>query len=103
MDINLALYLQHLAVERNSRAAADEAVNAMSWLQKATSSPSASQNAIVKLTKEGLQWQLAKLTKKKQHVTKDMLMAMEQDMATSPSLYYVCLFTACLLAFAGFL
>ena len=101
--INLALYLQHLAVKGSSRTAVDEAVNAMSWLHQAASSPSPPQSPIVKLAQEALQRQLAKPTKKKQHVTKDILMAMEQDIAASPSLHNVHLFTACLLAFAGFL
>ena len=102
-DINLALYLQHLAVEGGSRSAVDEAVNAMSWLHQVASAQSPSHSAIVKLTQEGLQRQLAKPIKKKQHVNKEILMAMEGDVAVSPSLHNVRLFTACLMAFAGFL
>ena len=75
-DINLALYLQHLAVERGSRAAVDEAVNAMSWLHQSASFQSPSQSTIVKLTQEGLQWQLAKPTKT-QRISKDILLAIE--------------------------
>ena len=97
------LYLQHLGETSKSKAAVEEATNAMSWVHSCAGLPSISANPFVKATIDGLQRSLAKPTVKKEPVTVEMLEAIVTDAQQSGSLSDLRLATACLLAFASFL
>uniref|UniRef100_A0A1X7SJI6 Core-binding (CB) domain-containing protein n=1 Tax=Amphimedon queenslandica TaxID=400682 RepID=A0A1X7SJI6_AMPQE len=98
-----ALFLQHLGESTKSRAAVEEAVNAISWVQRlAGQEEILSSNGLIKVVVEGFQRQLARPKKRKEPVTIHML----QEIVASidlESLSGVRLATICLLAFAAFL
>ena len=100
---HFALYLQHLGEETKSKAAVEEACNAVSWVHSSAGLSSLLADPFVKATLEGLQRSLAKSVVKKEPVTVDMLEAIVCDADKSGSLADLRLATACLLGFAGFL
>lgn len=103
IDCQFALYLQHMALSVGSKAAIEEAVNAISWMQQVAGHPRVSQSPIVKATVAGLQRQLAKPKTKKEPVTVEMLQKMAETMGSPPSLMESRLLTMSLLAFSAFL
>ena len=75
-DIHLALYLQHLGESVESRAAAEEAVHALTWLHQVAGLPSVGDSPLVRVTLAGLGRRLARPKVRKEPVTADMLRAM---------------------------
>ena len=102
-DCHLALYLQYLADCSGSKAAVEEACNAVAWFHSTAGLPSPTASPFVCATREGLQRSLAKPTVKKAPVTAEMLGAIARNAELSQSLADLRLATACLLAFAAFL
>ena len=98
-----ALYLQHLGEVIKSKAAVEEAYNALSWIHSSAGLVPPSSHPLVKATLEGLQRSLVKPVIKKEPITVEMLDAIVQDSARSGSLSDLRLATACLLGFSGFL
>ena len=97
------LYPQHLGEETSSKAAVEEACNALSWVHSSAGLLPITIDPFVKATLEGLQWTLAKPVIKKEPNTTEMLEAIVCNASTSGSLSDLRLATACLLGFAGFL
>ena len=100
---HVALYLQHLAESRESKAAAEEAVNALGWVHGLAGVSSPTETPFVRRTLEGIQRVLAKPVVKKEPVTADMLVELVADANKEGTLSSIRLVTACLLSFAGFL
>lgn len=97
------LYLQHVGEKSQSKAAVEEAVNAISWVQRLAGLEPVSQNMLVKSVVEGFQRILAKPKKRKEPVTASMLREIVESMSAIPTLTEVRLSAICLLAFAAFL
>ena len=93
--------MQHLGEE--SKAAIEEACNALSWVHLSAGLASPTAHSFVKATLEGWQRTLARPVVKKEPVTVDMLEAIVADANRSGSLSDLRLATACLLGFSGFL
>ena len=102
-DIHLALYLQHLGESVESRAAAEEAVHALTWLHQVAGLPSVGDSPLVRVTLARLGRRLARPKVRKEPVTADMLRAMVDSVGQEPSLSNVRLLAVCLVAFAGFM
>ena len=99
----VALYLQHVADQTKSKAAVEEAVNALASVHGLAGLDSPTSSPIVQETLQGLKRILAKPVLKKRPITKEMLVKIVADMNDHPSLANIHLATACLLAFSGFL
>ena len=98
-----ALYLQHLSEKTESKAAVEEAVNALAWMHSSAGLMTPSSHPLVRATLEGLRRTLAKPVVKKEPITVEMLEVMVRDANSSGSLSDLRLITACLLGFSGFL
>ena len=90
------LYLQHLAEESKSRAAIEEAGNAVLWIHSSAGLTSPMTDPFVRATVEGLQRTLAKPVVKKETISTEMLGAIVQDAEKSGSLSDLRLATTCL-------
>jgi len=101
--VHLTLYLQHLAEVKGSKAAVEEAVNSLSWAHNLTGITPPSASPIVQIALEGLRRALARPVCKKAPFTIEMLGTIVQDAKKRDTLTSICLATACLLSFAGFL
>ena len=95
--------MQHLEEKSQSKAAIEEACNALSWVHLSVEVASPTAHPFVKATLEGWQRTLARPVAKKDPVTVDMLEAIVADANRSGSLSDLRLATACLLGFSGFL
>lgn len=102
VDCQFALYLQHVS-SRGSKAAVEEAVNAISWLQQLAGQSCVSQSSIVKATLAGLKRQLANPKSRKEPVTVEMLERMAEAAGSRPTLSDSRLIAMSCLAFAAFL
>lgn len=102
-DVHFALYLQHLGDTTKSKAAVEEAVNAISWLHKLSGLPAVAESPFVEVVQAGLQRMLAKPRRKKEPVTPSMLRSLVESMPPKPSLAELRLVTSVLLAYAAFL
>ena len=102
-DYHVALYLQHIGDTVGSKAAAEEACNALAWVHSAAGLASPVGSSVVRATLEGLQRILAKPVVKKVPITVEMLQQIVEDSKRSGTLSDLRLSTACLLSFAGFL
>ena len=100
---HVALYLQHIGETAQSKSAAEEACNALSWIHSTAGLVSPVGSLLVKAILQGLQRMLAKPVQKKAPATARMLEQMVDDARQSGSLADMRLTTACLVAFAGFL
>jgi len=69
----VALYLQHIGVEVQSKSAAEEVCNALARLQSTAGLASPTSSPLVKATLQGLQRMLAKSAQKKAPATVRML------------------------------
>lgn len=92
-----------MADNTRSKAAVEEAVNAISWVHKVAGVPSPDSAPLVKMVLYGLQRCLARPKFKKKPVTVEMLQEKVASMSHNPTLAEVRLSTICLLAFAAFL
>ena len=102
-DYQIALYLQSIGDQSQSRSAVEEACNAIAWVHSTAGLPTPTTSPFVKATLDGMQRLLARPTVKKTPITPDMLEDMVKDAKESGSLSDLRLTTACLLAYAGFL
>ena len=102
-EVHFALYLQHVGESSQSKSAAEEAVNAISWVQQLADHQPVSASPLVRATLAGLQRKLAKPRVRKEPVTVEMLSRIVGSLGTAPSLSDTRLAAACLLAFAAFL
>ena len=100
---NLALYLQHLGDHFESKAAVEEAVNSLAWVHSLAGLALPSNHPLVQVTLDGLKRALAKPVTKKTPVTAEIQSEVVKDTKARPTLSNICLATACLLAYAGFL
>ena len=101
-DYQLALYLQHLRLYK-SKAAVEEACNALAWVHSASGLSSPSSHPFVRATSEGLQRMLAKPVTKNKPESVELLGRIVEEATMSNSLSDICLATACQLSLAGFL
>ena len=69
------LYLQHLGEKTSSKAAVEEACNALSWVHSSAGLLPITKDPFVKATLEGLQRTLAKPVIKKEPITTEILEA----------------------------
>ena len=99
----MALYLQHLGQTKGSKAAAEEAVNAIAWAHSMAGLPSPTSDPFVRTVLEGLKRVLAKPTTKKAPFTAEMLKRITEDALSDNSLASIRLATMCLIGFAAFL
>ena len=83
--------------------AVEEAVNALSWAHSLVGLESPGLDPLVQATLEGLERMQAKPVVKKAPVTAEILKAIFDDAVRNPTLSNICLASACLLAYAGFL
>ena len=86
-----------------SKAAVEEAVNAVSWVQQLSDNQPVSTSPFIKTTLSGLQRILAKPKKCKEPITAAILARMVSSLGQAPSLSDVQLVASSLLAYAGFL
>ena len=97
------LYLQHIGDTTKSKSAAEEATNAVSWVQQLAGQQPVSMDSIVRMTLAALQRKLAKPKCRKEPITTEMLTRLVDDLGTAPSLADIRLVASSLLAFAAFL
>ena len=100
---HVALYLQHLGEERNSKPAVEEAVHCLAWVHSVAGISSPTSDPLVRNMLDGLKRMLAKPVQKKVPFSLQMLQAIVQDTNRDDNLASIRLATVCLLAFAGFL
>ena len=100
---HIALYLQHIGNQAKSKAAAEEAVNALNWVHSLAGMDSPASNPLVQATLQGLKRMLAQPVQKKRPITSEMLQEIATDANNHPTLANLRLATACLLAYSGFL
>ena len=82
---HVALYMQYLADKTKSKAAVEEAYNALAWIHTCTGLKSPTSEPFLRATLEGLQRLLAKPVVKKRPVTIEMLEAVVIDAQKSDS------------------
>ena len=102
-EAHLMLYLQAVGEQTKSKAAVEEAYNAVAWAHHLGNQQTPTEAATVKLLLQGLQRQLARPIRKKKPITVDMLTSIVADAEQSGSLADLRLATACLISYAGFL
>uniref|UniRef100_A0A1X7VSD4 Uncharacterized protein n=1 Tax=Amphimedon queenslandica TaxID=400682 RepID=A0A1X7VSD4_AMPQE len=102
VPLHFTLYLQHLSDQAQSRAAVEEAINAVSWVNQAMGLQPISQDPFVKTVAAGLQQALAK-PKKKEPVTAAMLRDLVDAAGLTPSLSSTRTIAMAVIAFAAFL
>ena len=100
---HIVLYLEHLGEIKGSKAAIEEAVNALAWAHSLSGLPSPTASPFVQIVLDGLRRAHAKEVKKKEPFTVEMLKAITDDAIQTDSLADTRLAAACLLAFTGFL
>ena len=99
----VALYLQHLGDRTQSKSAAEEACNVLSWIHSSAGITSPSTHPFVKAALEGLKRIHARPVVKKEPLTVEMLEMIVDNAERSGSLSNLRLATVVLLAFAGFM
>ena len=99
-DFEAALYLQQLADFSKSKAAVEEACNALAWAHCTSGLAQPTSSPFVSATRDWVKRPLAKPEVKKSPVTIEMLEAMVWDVHQSGTLSDLTMATACLLAFA---
>ena len=100
---HVALYLQSIGQRLESKSAAEEAVNALTWVHSLAGLDSPTDRPFVQATLQGLRRMWCKPVQKRKPMTIEILADMVQDTNSHPSLSNLRLTTFSLLAFAGFL
>ena len=103
IPLQFALYLQHLAVQSQSKAAVEEAANAVSWFNQSVGLQPINHDPFVRTVLAGLQRALAKPKKKKEPITPAMLKDLVDAAGPSPSLTDARTIAIALTAFSAFL
>ena len=98
-EVHFALYLQHLGESVQSRAAVEEAVNAVGWVHQLGGQQPIAASPFVRAALEGFQRMLAKPKIRKEPITAEMLTVLVNSLGPSPGLDDVCLAAIALLAF----
>ena len=70
-EVHLALYLQHLSEQTQSRSAVEETLNAVSWIHQVAGLAAPNDCAFVRMTLTGLKRKLAKPAVKKEPVVEN--------------------------------
>ena len=102
-EAEFALYLQFVSASTASKAAVEEAVNGVSWVQQLAGFPPLSDSPFISIVLDGLQRCLAKPTIRKEPVSNEMIVALVNSLGKGPTLSDVRLVAACMLAFSAFL
>ena len=100
---HVALYLQSIGQRLESKSAAEEAVNALTWVHSLAGLDSPTDRPFVQATLQGLRRMWSKPVQKRKPMTTEILAYMVQDTNRQPSLSNLRLTAFSLLAFAGFL
>ncbi len=100
---HFACYLQYLGDSTGSKAAVEEAVNSVAWVQRMAGQETVLQDGIIRSVMEGLQRMLAKPRVKKEPITPGMLQEIVASLHSPPTLTDLRLGSICLLSFAAFL
>ena len=100
---HVALYLHSIGQHLEFKSAAEEAVNALSWVHSLMGLESPMEKPTVQATLQGLKRMLAKPVLKRKPVNTEMLADMIQDADKQPLLSNLRITTFNLLTFAGFL
>jgi len=95
--------MQSVGERTKSKAAVEEAYNALAWAHHIGDQRAPTESAAVKLTLQGLQRQLARPVQKKKPITIGILSAIVAEAEKSNSLADLRLETACLISYASFL
>ena len=103
IPLQFALYLQHIAVHSQSKAAVEEAVNALSWINQTVGLQPIAHEPFIKTVLAGLQRSLAKPKNKKEPITLAMLKDLVDAAGSSPSLSEARTVAIALVAFSAFL
>ena len=101
--LHFALYLQHLGSQSQSKAAVEEAINAVSWFSQAAGLVPMTSDPFIKTVLAGLQRSLAKPKVKKEPVTPTMLREMVDSLGAKPSLSDLRIVAIAVTAFSAFL
>ena len=102
-EVHCALYLQHLGETTKSKAAVEEAVNGISWVQQVAGLSPIVESPFVRLTVSGLQRQLAKPKSRKEPVTREILVELAGNLTPDSSLGEIRIVAIALLGFSAFL
>ena len=81
-EAEFALYLQFISASTASKAAVEEAVNGVSWVQQLAGFPPLSDSPFISIVLDGLQRRLAKPTIRKEPVSNDMIVALVNSLCT---------------------
>ena len=100
---HVALYLQSIGQRLESKSAAEEAVNALTWVHSLAGLDSPTDRPFVQATLQGLRRMWSKPVQKRKPMTTEILADMVQDTNRQLSLSNLRLTAFSLLAFAGFL
>ena len=101
--IHVALYLQHLGQSKGSKAAVEEAVNAISWAHSMAGLPPPTTDPFIHAVLDVLKRSLVKPINKKEPFTADMLKYIVEDSLEDGSLASIRLATICVITYADFL
>uniref|UniRef100_A0A1X7TWK2 Uncharacterized protein n=1 Tax=Amphimedon queenslandica TaxID=400682 RepID=A0A1X7TWK2_AMPQE len=93
----------HIAVHSQSKAAVEEAVNAVSWINQSVGSQPVALEPFIKTVLAGLQRLLAKPRRKKEPIMLAMLKGLVDAAGSSPSLSEARTVAIALVAFSAFL
>ena len=85
-EVHFALYLQHLGEAVQSKAAVEEAVNAIGWVHQLAGHPPIVASPFVRATLAGLQRKLAKPKVPKEPITTDILVTLVDSLGPTPIL-----------------
>ena len=85
-ECHAVLYLQHLGKTKASKAAIEEAVNALAWAHSLSGLPSPAANPFVQVVLDGLRRTYAKPVRKKEPFTVEMLTAIVNDAMANDTL-----------------
>ena len=101
--LHFALYLQRLGLQSQSKAAVEEATNAVSWFSQAAGLVPMKSDPFIKTVLAGLQRSLAKPKVIKEPVTPTMLREMVDSFGAKPSLSDLRIVAIAVTAFTAFL
>ena len=98
-EAEFSLYVQFVGASTVSKAAVEEAVNGVSWVQQLAGFSPLSDSPFISIVLDGLQRHLAKPTIWKELFSNDMIVALVNGLGKSPTLSDVRLVAACMPVF----
>ena len=93
--VSLLWFIIYLQDSTRSKAAVEEAINGISWVQRLAGEQPVSLSEVVKMVGQGLQRSLANPRRKKDPVTSDMLWELVESLCSPPTLSEVRLASIC--------